>query len=89
MKSKMKKMIWMLAAFGWWGVFYPELSLTRDTCRVVVTDSLTAQDREISEDEFCAMQIYFNLLSAEPEQIKIKSRLLETLTAYLEKDKEK
>lgn len=87
MKIKIKKAIWLLAAFGWWGVLYPELSLTEDTYRMwkVENGVLT----EVSDtEELCATQIYYNLLSAEPEQIKIKSRLLETLAAYLEKDKE-
>lgn len=80
---KIKKGIWLLAALGWWGVLFPELSLTPDTCRVVVTDGGQP------EEELSQTEIYYRLLSAEPEQIKIKSRLLEILAAYFEKDKGK
>lgn len=80
--NKIKKGIWLLAALGWWGVLYPELSLTKDTCRIVWTE-------DMQEEELSQTQIYYRLLSAEPEQIKIKSRLLEILASYFEKDKGK
>ncbi|MBD5460135.1 MAG: hypothetical protein HDR26_04225 [Lachnospiraceae bacterium] len=81
--NKIKKAIWLLAALGWWGVLYPELSLTQDTCRIVWTEDMQP------EEELSQTQIYYRLLSAEPEQIKIKSRLLEILASYFEKDKGK
>lgn len=82
MKLKMKKAIWLIFAFGWWGVLYPELTLTEDTLRIVwVTD-------EVPEDwgEESATKIYYDLLQAEPKQIKIKSKLLELLAGLLEKE---
>lgn len=79
--NKIKKGLWLLAALGWWGVLFPELSLTRDVCRVVRSDDMQP------EEELSQTEIYYRLLSAEPEQIKIKSRLLEILAAYFEKDK--
>lgn len=98
MLQKIKKGIWLLAALGWWGVLFPELSLTRDTCRIIWTDTVqTDTDRTedaraedgLQEEELSQTEIYYRLLSAEPEQIKIKSRLLEFLAAYFEKNKEK
>lgn len=82
MKLKMKKMIWIMAALCWWGTFFPELSLGRDTCRIVWT-------QEEEQEEYTPTEIYYKLLSAEPNQIKMKSRLLEILAGYLEKGKGK
>lgn len=83
MKLKIKKGIWLLVAFGWWGVLYPELCLMEDTYRIVYEDSQEA------EEELSASELYYKLLSSEPEQIKIKSKLWETVMAYIEKGKEK
>ncbi len=80
MKLKIKKAIWLLMAISWWGLFFPEFTLMNDTCRIVWTQE--------DPEEYSATQIYYKLLSAKPKQIKIKSRLLEILTGYLEKGKE-
>ena len=57
-----------------------------ETCRVVYYDA----DR-VCEDVVIPQgsELYYQLLRAEPEEIKIKSKLWETLVAYFEKDKEK
>ncbi len=82
MKLKIKKAMWLIFAFGWWGVLYPELTLTEDTFRIVWADQEVYREWE----EESAMEIYYDLLQAEPKQIKIKSKLLELLAGLLEKE---
>ena len=64
------------AVIGFLGLLYPELCITEDTCRVVyVTED--GREEVVSVKE--GSELYYQLLSAEPEEIKIKSRLLEWL----------
>lgn len=84
---KIKKAMWLVFAFGWWGVLYPELTLTEDTFRIVWSDEENCKEvgkTEESED-LSATQIYYKLLSGSSKEIKIKSKLLEVLTDYFEK----
>lgn len=81
-----KKGLVALAAAAFLGFLYPELCMLEETCRVVYYDA----DR-VCEDVVIPQgsELYYRLLRAEPEEIKIKSKLWETLVAYFEKDKEK
>lgn len=84
MKWKIKKAMWLIMAFTWWGLLYPELTLTEDTWRIVW---VSEEEREDARND-SSLETYYKLLSAEPNQIKIKSRLLEILAGFMEKDKE-
>jgi len=81
-----KKGLVAMAAAAFLGFLYPELCMLEETCRVVYYDA----DR-VSEDVVIPQgsEMYYELLQAKPEEIKIKSRLWEALVAYFEKDKEK
>lgn len=85
MKLKMKKCIWLVMALGWWGVLYPDLCLVRDTVTVVCR---TEEERSVYGEQPGGSELYYQILSAKPEQIKIKSKLLETISDYFEKGKE-
>lgn len=85
MKLAIKKSIWIIMAFGWWGVLYPELSLIENTYRIVYMDEY----EEECEENLSATELYYKLLSAEPERIKIKSKLFETVASYFQKGKDK
>ena len=81
-----KKGLVVLAAATFLGFLYPELCMLEETCRVVYYDAdRVREDVEIPQGS----ELYYQLLRAEPEKIKIKSKLWETLVAYFEKDKEK
>ena len=54
------------AAFGWWGVLYPELVLTADTCRIYGEQNSGSAGKDL----------YWNLLEAEKGEIRFRSRLL-------------
>ncbi|MCM1185125.1 MAG: hypothetical protein NC251_02425 [Lachnoclostridium sp.] len=71
------------AAFGWWGVFYPELTMTPDTYRIVRED---AQDGEIqrAEDWDFDREIYSEILQADAGQVRFKSKLLMSLKEIFE-----
>ena len=74
-------MVTACAAFGWWGLLYPELTMTPSTLNVVYEeDSVQEMPLEWDLDE----DIYFELLEADRSQIRFKSRLLMRLNALQE-----
>ncbi len=73
-----KKVAATLVAIGFLGFLYPELCILDDTCKMVYeTEDGTVQ--YISAEE--GSELYYQLLKAEPQEIKIKSRLLEWLSS--------
>lgn len=78
-----RKMAAMLAACGFFGILYPGLCLPRDVCRMV---RITEDGKEEVLSEAEAEEYGRSLLSAMPEEITIKSRLLETIRTIMEKD---
>ena len=88
----MKAALWwkrgmaVLIAWSFFGVLYPQLCILEDTCKVVYQDA-SGKTEEITVPE--GSDLYYQLLSAEPEEIKIKSGLWEFFRTYFIKDKEK
>lgn len=76
-----KKSLVILAAFGFFGLLYPEFSIFEDTCRIVYNEDDSGEAFTVPEGS----ELYYSLLSAKPEEITIKSRLLEWLNRYLNK----
>ncbi|MBD5477873.1 MAG: hypothetical protein HDR14_01065 [Lachnospiraceae bacterium] len=76
-----RKSLVILAALGFFGLLYPEFSIYEDTCRIVY--SVEGGEEALTVPE--GSELYYSLLSAEPEEIKIKSRLLEWLSRYFNK----
>lgn len=85
------------AALGWWGVFYPELTMTPDTYKVVREAKLFSEDKGLQnegtfgDDEVCKTadwdfdrEIYFEILQADAGQIRFKSKLLMSLKEMFE-----
>ncbi len=86
MKLAVKKGIWILMALGWWGVLYPELSLLEDgTYRIIYVD----EKGENLEEKLSATELYYKLLKAEPDKIKVKSKVLETVLNFWDKSNDK
>lgn len=80
------------AALGWWGVLYPELTMTQDTYRIVYEDT-TAEENgyvqeaaEVVEWDF-DNDIYEDVLGAQRSRIRLRSRLLMNLTAICEQER--
>lgn len=73
----------LCAAFGWWGLLYPELALTPDTVEIRVEDE-DGNLRPIPGQWSFDSGLYLELLAAEPDQITFRSRLLTNLKLVLE-----
>ena len=65
----------MCAALGWWGLLYPELAFTPDTVAVKVEDKNGVLQDIAVEWDFDA-NLYRELLSAGPDNLILRSRLL-------------
>ena len=79
------------AAFGWWGVLYPELVLTADTCRIYSEQDNENTERDAMsrsdltwQDDLAVQDIYWNLLKAGKGEIRFRSRLLTELNKFME-----
>lgn len=68
--------IWLYA--GWWGLVYPQLVITSDTCSVVCEDE-TEEEQLKRAEQMTAEQLYRALQEAEPGQVRYRSKLLELL----------
>lgn len=86
MKNKwlgIRIIISLCAALGWWGLFYPELSLTPDT----VVLKMKNDSGNLREQPFVwdfDGRIYWDLLNASPEKITFRSKLLMDFSALWE-----
>lgn len=63
---------------GCWGLVYPDIVITSDTCKVVCEDE-SGEEVQKQADQMTAQQIYRALREAEPGQVRYRSRLLELL----------
>lgn len=70
MKKKGKTMAAFLFAAVWWGIFYPELCFTEETCEAVVTAETQTEDMS---GQIGAAEIW----DASGDEIVISSRFLE------------
>lgn len=70
MKKKGKTMAACLFAAVWWGIFYPELCFTEETCEAVVTAETQTEDMS---GQIGAAEIW----DASGDEIVIRSRFLE------------
>ena len=69
MKKKGKTMAACLFAAVWWGIFYPELCFTEETCEAVVTAETQTEDMS---GQIGAAEIW----DASGDEIVISSRFL-------------
>lgn len=73
----------LCAALGWWGLLYPELTLTPDTIKIVEEN----EDGEISDlpwEWSFDSELYQELLNADRDSITLRSRLLTNLSLFWE-----
>lgn len=77
---KKKKAIWFVLMLCWWGILFPELTFTEDSLRVVYTEECVRESLgEETDIEQSQWETYVDFLKAGPEQVKVKSKLLELL----------
>ncbi len=79
-----KIVLCVCAVMGWWGVLYPELVLTTDTCRIF--DDSGSEGQEIQKGQECpaGQDIYWDLLKAEKGDIRFRSRLFTEWNKFME-----
>ena len=86
MKKKwitIRVLVSMCAALGWWGLLYPELTLTPDTVKVSAVD----EDGTISDlplEWSFDSNLYLDLLNAGPGKITFRSKLFTNLSSFWE-----
>lgn len=73
----------MCAALGWWGLLYPELTLTPETVRIVMEDA-SGQEISLDRDKSPDDSFYLELLEAGFGSIRFRSRILTELNAFWE-----
>ena len=81
----MRKGMLIVAAVAFFGLLYPDLCMLEDTCKVVV-ETANGEEEEILIPK--GSELYYTLLSAKSKDIKIKSRLLEVIQSYFERNKQ-
>ena len=73
----------LCAALGWWGLLYPELSLTPDTVVLRLGDDGGIMREQPLEWDFDS-KLYQDLLNAGPNRISFRSKLLTDFSSLLE-----
>lgn len=73
----LKRILCVFAAWAFFGLLYPEIVFTKDTCRVISADG---QEMVCEVPE--GSELYYRLLSAKPDEIKAKSRILELISQF-------
>ena len=72
-------MLTLCALWGWWGMFYPEFTLTEDTYRVVYEEM--AEEEAVEESP---REIYRFMLHASKGQLRFRSKILMQLQKWME-----
>lgn len=76
-------LISVCAAFGWWGLIYPQLALTPDTV-VIKTEAEDGGCQDLPPEWDFDGSLYRELLSAAPGKITFRSRLFTDMCLLLE-----
>lgn len=71
------------AAFAWWGMLYPELTLMPDTYVMVDENGTVHSDGNVVEWDF-GSEFYRKLLETDSDKIRFKSKFLEQIDALTE-----
>lgn len=72
------------AVFGWWGVLYPELVLTADTYRICGDSEPGEQNMQEGQNLSAEQDIYWDLLKADRNEIRFRSKLLVEWNKFME-----
>ena len=73
----------MCAVIGWWGLLYPELTLTPDTIKVIAEDENGNPEALVPEWDGYG-SLYLDLLRAGEGKITFRSKLLTNLSTFWE-----
>ncbi len=78
-KYTLRVILSLCALLGWWGMLFPELTLTPDTIRV--TDKTGAV---VETDMLSGNRLYQELLQADPDDITYSFKFIETISSFWE-----
>ena len=81
---KKKKTVWLALMLCWWGFLFPELTFTEDSLRVVYTKEYEGELCAEADTGQCRWETYVDFLNAQPERVKVKSKLFELLKGLWE-----
>lgn len=70
-QMRLQALVTGIFALAWWGILYPELCFTQDTCQQIVIEN--GEEKVVEETD------YRDILAAGEDEIVIKSRLVEWL----------
>ena len=82
MKKLWETGIILFSVWGFWGMIYPDLCFTEDVCKIVADDTMDGIRDDMAEDMPAGVlkeDVFTGLSGAKPEQIRMKSRILEKL----------
>lgn len=77
-KINLKLFVWGCAALGWWGIIYPEFTLTPDTCRIVDESGSCVK----MDEGYDGIELYGDILQAGRDYIRPKSKLLSAIVDF-------
>jgi len=80
---KLRAAMTICAAFGWWGLLYPEFVLTPETVQVYEKGS-ELLPTATEHSRFNCRELYGKLLSADREDITFRSKLWEDFNLFWE-----
>lgn len=87
MKKIWETGILLFAMWGFWGMIYPDLCFTEDVCTVIIEGE--SVEESLNEEQPSGEPQVSGIYTAQPRQIKIKSRLLELLEEKVLKEESK
>lgn len=70
-RMRLRALVTGIFALAWWGILYPELCFTQDTCQQVIIEN--GEKKVVDEVD------YRDILTADEDKIVIGSRLIEWL----------
>lgn len=82
MKKLWETGIILFSVWGFWGMIYPDLCFTEDVCKIVADDTMDGIRDDMAEDMPAGVlkeDVFTGLSGVKPEQIRMKSRILEKL----------
>lgn len=80
---KLRAVMTLCAALGWWGLLYPEFVLTPETIHIYQEDS-DGTLTPLEHKQLDCRELYYNLLNADRKDITFRSKLLEDFSLFWE-----
>ncbi len=90
MKKKgleLRILLGVCAALGWWGMLYPQLTMTPDTYRIIYEDETVQDSEDMVEWDFDS-DIYRQILEARDGEVHLRSKLFTKISAFIEHRRE-